>query len=292
MAVSGKRRYRFEIASRDVIRIDPMSSHLRRLVETCREVVTRGSERGPTSERAYYAHCLLAKATMHGKSIVTLCDSSLAAGELPDVGAICVLARCIIEARNVAAYLLESNISKNEAHFRLRLLGLNQAVDLTRVNRGLQTSRSDFWSEHSATFCREALEGNAAFCALDADHRKSLLRGRTPFQHTRYQGKRPLSAMQESAVYNLLSHSAHSFGLGLAPFAGYGSATPAGLSNSFAIATSAAVIYLSDCAKRYRVFRRQAVGVLSEEQMLLLEKAADSSHLISLLAVIRAKATH
>jgi hypothetical protein len=85
------------------------------------------------------------------------------------VGGICVLARCLIEVRNASAYLLESNISKDEAHLRLHLVGLNQSVDMQRVNKGLETSRTDFWTEHSITYSREELAKNPNFVALDTD---------------------------------------------------------------------------------------------------------------------------
>jgi hypothetical protein len=152
------------------------------------------------------------------------------------------------------------------------------------------TSRDDFWSDFGVEHDRKELEGNPVFAALDADHKKALLRGKSPFQHARYRGRRPLPLAQESAIYTLLSHSAHSFGFGLSPFAGYGKATPAGRSNSFFIATATAELYLADTLKTYRTFRRRAIGRLSDDQLALVEQSADPANLLALFKRIRAGA--
>lgn len=157
-----------------------MTTEFRTLTDVIQAIAKRGTDAPPTTERAYYAHCLFTKASLHARSIVSLCDSSLQREEQPDVGGICVLARCLIEVRNATSYLLESNISKNEAHLRLHLVSLNQSVDLLRVTRGLETNRDDFWSEHSITYSRGELAGNPIFAALDPNQKKYLLRGKSP----------------------------------------------------------------------------------------------------------------
>lgn len=267
-----------------------MTIDFRTLTDLSQAIATRGTNSPPTTERAYYAHCLFMKASLHARSIVSLCDAALERDEQADVGGICVLARCLIEVRNAAAYLLEVNISKAEAHLRLRLVGLNQSIDMQRINKGLEASRTDFWTEHSITYSREELAKNPAFLALDSDHRKHLLRGKNPYLHSRYRGARPLSITQESAIYTLLSHSAHAFALGLSGFAGYGRATPAGTLNSFRIATLAAQLYLADTAKTYCKFRRRAVGKLGEDERALLEQCSEPAAMNSMLKGIRAAA--
>lgn len=265
-----------------------MKVDFRTLSASCQAIVKRGTDVPPTTERAYYAHCLFTKATLHARSIVSLCDSSLQNNEQVDVGAICVLARCILEIRNAASYLLEHNISKEEAHLRLHLVGLNQSVDLLRVTKGLETSQDDFWSEHSITHSRRELERNPIFVALDVDHKKNLLRGKSPYQHSRYRGKRPLNTVHESAIYTLLSHSAHAFGLGLSGFAGHGKATPAGTVNLFLIAIQISQIYLADTARTYCRFRRRALDKLSDIDIITLEQASNPTSLLKLLKDIRA----
>ena len=268
-----------------------MTTEFRTLTDVIQAIAKRGTDAPPTTERAYYAHCLFTKASLHARSIVSLCDSSLQREEQPDVGGICVLARCLIEVRNATSYILESNISKNEAHLRLHLVSLNQSVDLLRVTRGLETNRDDFWSEHSITYSRGELAGNPIFAALDPNQKKYLLRGKSPFQQSRYRGKRPLSAIRESAIYTLLSHSAHAYALGLSGFAGYGSATPADTLNSFLIATQAAQIYLADTARTYCRFRRRALGKLTDKEASLFERCSEPIALNHLLKDIRAGVT-
>ena len=267
-----------------------MATDFRTLTDFSQAVAKRGTDSPPTTMRAYYAHCLFVKASLHARSIVSLCDTALERDEQADVGGVCVLARCLIEVRNASAYLLESNISKDEAHLRLHLVSLNQSIDMQRVNKGLETSRTDFWTEHSITHSRQELAANSSFVALDLEHRKNLLRGKSPYLHSRYRGARPLSVAQESAIYTLLSHSAHAFALGLSGFAGYGRATPAGTLNSFRIATLSAQIYLADTAKTYFKFRRRALGKLAEDENLLLEQSSDPAAMNTLLKDIRSAA--
>lgn len=267
-----------------------MTTYFRNLADLSQNLAKRGTDSPPTTERAYYAHCLFMKASLHARSIVSLCEAALERKEQADVGGVSMLARCLIEVRNAAAYLLEVNISKDEAQLRLRLVGLNQSIDMQRVNKGLETSRTNFWTEYSVDFSRKELARNPAFQALDTDHRKYLLRGKSPYLHSRYRGTRPLSIAQESAIYTLLSHSAHAFALGLSGFAGYGRATPAGTLNSFRIATLTAQLYLADTAKTYCKFRRRALGNLEKDERKLLERSSDPTAMKELLKDICASA--
>ena len=52
-----------------------MASDFRSLVELCQSLVSRGAEAAPTTERGYYGHGHFAKATLHARSIVLLCDA-------------------------------------------------------------------------------------------------------------------------------------------------------------------------------------------------------------------------
>jgi hypothetical protein len=260
----------------------------RQLVDFTQAIAKKGSSSQPTTERAYYAHCLLVKASLHARSMVSLFDSASGKKELYDVGALCVLARCLIEVRHAAAYLLESNISKEEAHLRLNLVGLNGAVDLLRVSKGLNTSSDDFLSEHSIRYFRNEISSNSIFLSLDDAQKKMLMIGKWPFQRKRYHGARPLKFTQESAIYTLLSHSAHAFSLGLSGYAGYGSATPAGTVNSFMIAMLTSQIYLADLVKTYCKFRRRSIGKLSLDDSDLLDRCSSVSELNLQLDQIRA----
>lgn len=268
-----------------------MASTFRDLTQLCQSLVARGIEVVPTTERSYYGHGHFAKVTLHARSIVLLCNAWTEGKEQTDVGAICVLSRCIIEVRNALAYLLEHNISPNEAHLRLHLVALNHSVDLLRVNKGLDTGKDMFWHEHGVQHSRKELESNPVFNSLDAVHKKNLLRGKSPFQQLRYKGIRPLSTTHESAIYTLLSHSVHSFSLGLTASFGHGTASPSGAVNSFLIATRAAQIYLADSARIYCRFRRRAIGKLSEQEANCIHESLDPAPLVTILRSIRAGAS-
>lgn len=262
-----------------------------KLAALCEELSERGSESRPTTERTFYAHCLLLKARLHAQSIVVLSDPRATDSPLLDVSAICVLARCLIEIRNVGSYLLERNISKDEAHLRLHLLALNHSVDALRIDRALHIDDQNMWASPAIEFARKKLTENRIFAALDPDHRKNLLRGKSPYQFSRYQGHRPLSASQEAGIYTLLSQSTHSYSLVLTSFAGFGDAAPSGRANSYRIAMLAAQIYLADFLQTYCTFRRRAIGRLTTEQATLITQASDIEPLKQALSRIRHGAT-
>lgn len=143
------------------------------------------------------------------------------------------------------------------------------------------------WGQHAIAFSRKELEKNEIFAALDEQHKKNLLRGKSPYQFSRYGGDRPISTSQEAGIYTLLSQSAHSFSLGLTGFAGFGDAAPTGRLNSYRVAVLAAQIYLADFIKTYCNFRRRAIGNLTAEQTTLLERASDSKPLKQMLSSLR-----
>lgn len=181
------------------------------VVETCERLLNRAESAGRYSSRTFYGHGLFLKATLHGRSMLELVSSS----ESTDVGAICVLARCIMEIHNAATYFLEERLSKDEAHMRLHLFLLNHSTNLKRIHEHLGTAKSDFWVSGSIRWSVTELEKNPVFAALDELHRKNLLRGKSPYLHGRYSGSRLVSKTVESGLYTLFSQSAHSFALGL-----------------------------------------------------------------------------
>lgn len=267
-----------------------LRNRLSQLVVLCEALIERGAAVGRTSERAYYAHGYFAKSTLHARSVFVLLAQLNTESRGIDIGAICVLARCIIEIRNASAYLLEHSISKPEAHLRLHLVGLNHATDLLRLGKGLDTIKSSHLNEFALAFEKLELQSNEIFKSLDEPHQRQLLRGRSPFQFSRYRGPRPLSQAKESGLYTLLSQSAHSFSLGLTSVSGGGQATASGARNAAQIAVESAILYLADTALIYCRFRNRAVGQLAEKERLLLTEAASSVRFLRLLESIKTKA--
>jgi hypothetical protein len=265
-----------------------LRDRLSRLTVLCESLIKRGAAVSRTSERAYYAHGYFSKSTLHARSILVLVAELDEENKSIDIGAICVLARCIVEIRNASAYLLEHSISKPEAHLRLHLVGLNHATDLLRLGKGLDTIKSSQWSDFAIAFEKRELESNSIFKTLDEPHRKQLLKGRSPFQFSRYSGERPLAPAQESGLYTLLSQSAHSFSLGLSSVSGGGQATASGAYNATRIAIEAAILYLADTALTYCRFRNRAVGKLNEKERVLLGESVSPHRFHRVLASIKA----
>ncbi len=186
-------------------------SQLEEVVLTCEAIRERASKTSPSSWRVYYAAGFFDKATLHGRSLVSLVNLFRGEKHPLDISGICVLSRCILEVHNASSYLFEPGISKDELELRHRLFLLNHSADLKKINEGFgikdNDTRSSFnhialqWSE-------DELQKNPVFQSLDDPHRKALLKGKSPYLTARYARKKPLTRSVESAAYNLFSHNA------------------------------------------------------------------------------------
>lgn len=251
-----------------------------RVVDICECLIERAQNAGKHSSRTYHGHGLFLKAVLHGRSMLTLIVSN----GVTDVGAVCVLARCVMEAGNAAMYLLENGLSKDEAHLRLHLLLLNHSTDLQRIHVYLGTNGNS-WSTMSRHWSLSELARNPIFTAQDDLHRKNLLRGKAPYLHNRYAGPRLITKAVESGLYTLFSQSTHSLSLGL-PLGG-GQITPVGSDNSLMLAADVGALYLSSFAPIYWRLRHKAIKILHSEERAFLRDQSSSSYLIARLEKIK-----
>jgi len=260
----------------------PQKHPLRNVVEICEQMLSRARESTTRSSRALYGHSLFSKAVQHGRSIVTL-----ASGEPEiDVGAVCVLSRCIMEVHKAASYFLEAGLSKDEAHMRLHLFLLNHSTDLGKIHDRLDTAKSDSWHYLGRKWSLSELAKNPVFMSLDKKYKENLERGKSPYLHVRYSGQELLPRNIESGLYTLFSHSAHSFSLGLQEVGG-GSATPCGTVNSFFLAADSASLHLASFGLLYWRVRNKAIKHISLQDKKTLEEAASPTHLMKRLDTIR-----
>lgn len=256
-------------------------SNLNQVVQTCEAMRKRSLRAHTSSWRTYYAKGYFEKATFHGRSIVSLIDIFRSNKQPLDIAGVCVLSRCILEVHNAATYLLEFGLSKAESELRYHLFRLNRSSDLKKINIGFGIKDSDDRSSFNAVALErlhDELQSNVIFQSLDEPHRKSLLKGKSPYLAARYTGKKPLPRNIESAAYNLFSHNVHSFSLGLSPMH-EGCATPAGGANRSFLAIELATIYMSNIALLYWRLRSKAIKTLTDQERDVLIKGASTVYL-------------
>jgi len=238
------------------------------------------------SWRSLYARGFFDKARLHISSLVLLIKSGAEnSGKHFDIGGICSLARCIIEAHNAYYYLLEPLLDSDEQEFRHDLFLANQTSDLERIQSELGIPPDEF-----GTFFRQAslsrtlarLEQNPSFQGLPPDKKRKARAGRSPYLTDRYGGKRPLPPNIESAIYKLLSHSVHSFGLGINPFAN-GRNTAAGGLNVIALSLDSSLIYGARIAKKYLTARHKAMPSISDSDRTVIMELCSPQELELLL---------
>lgn len=249
------------------------------LVVICEGMVERASAASTSTWRAYYGHGFFEKATLHGRSIAALLGALRTEKPSVDISGVCTLSRCIIEVHNAFAYLSEPGLSHDESELRHQLFLLNHASDLKKINAEVGIGASDdraLFIDVSHRWASDKLEKNPIFQSLDEAHRKTLLRGKSPYLVARYKGKRPLPHGVESAAYKLFSHNVHSYSLGLSPLHG-GQETPAGGINMLILAVELAILYLATIALHYWRLRSRAVRSLSKSDKEFLLSSSSSA---------------
>jgi hypothetical protein len=231
-----------------------------------------------------YGHSLFAKAVKHGRSILILSDLD---NEV-DIGAVCTLTRCIMEIQKAASYFLEFNLSKEESNMRLHLLLLNHSSDLGKINDNLGTSGSSSLHKTFRDVHLVGLQKNPIFSSFEDKHQKNLLRGKSPYLHSRYSGSKVLPLNIESGLYTLFSQSVHSFSLGLTDLVD-GSASPAGAYNSYMLAIEATSLYLASFALSYLRVRHRTFKDFPSRKRIALENLATPESLMKHLQEIKMK---
>lgn len=253
------------------------ASRLEELVSVCEAAERASSSVKPSSSRTHYAALYFSKAVLHGRSVCSLLGE-IKARRYADVAGISALARTLIETHNVFLYLSESGLSPDELEFRVQLAQLNQAVDLIRISEALGWNSEEvlFWQRAVRDQARSSLETNPVLLALPEKERAHLLQGRSPYLKNRRKAVGPVQPEVESAVYNLLSHNVHAYGLS-SSYAG--SATPAGSANTLFLAVEMSCIYLANLMLRYRAVRPRAIPPLSEDRMRTIRDTLALTHL-------------
>ena len=248
------------------------------LVALAHSIKKRAARASISNARMLHASTIFAKGIQHGGSMCALFAHYRVGGELDGAG-ICALARALIESHNVLLYLTEPGISKDEQELRLHLMYFNQTMDQMRIGDALgitTAERRDPFQTISRDYSLGELKRNQVFLKLDAKQQDHLLRGRSPFLMSRYDGPRPVSKNVESAVYNLFSHNVHTFGLAATPG---GSATPAGFANMVILAVEVSAIFLAHMVRHYQRIRARAVGRLAKSEKAQIENVLSLSRL-------------
>lgn len=262
-----------------VIRI----THLRGVLEVCDAVRERSKNSSISSEKILYSRSLFNKGLLHGHSLVSLLENAIKDRDLADIAGMCAISRCLIEVHNAFCYLTEKGIGKPEKEFRLAVLSLNHSTDAIRIGDALGNNGNTPYADLNLTildWAKGKLRVNEIFKNLEGKQQKHLLRGRSPYSSLEYMGDRPVRKEIESAVYNLFSHNAHSYALGLHGAFG-GRDTPAGQFNQVFLAVEFGLIYLSHIAIRYWNLRFNAIRKLTKQEKEILETGSSIKNFLN-----------
>jgi hypothetical protein len=237
----------------------------------------------PTTFRTHYAEEIYNSFILHLKSLIRLLPEK---EENPilvlDPSSLATITRMIIEIHNVFQYLCEKGIEESEFKFRIWLYDFHYHTQIIKILNQLEfddNATRNFWLTASSNIAERELKNNAFFKSLDSKTQNDLLKGKKAYFWKSYNPKnRPLPKHVESAIYNLLSNSVHSFPLGISNQRSINSGHLNTESLLF-ITTEAAIIYSASLTKSYVGLRAKLTKELTIEERKYVKQLSKSNQI-------------
>lgn len=221
----------------------------------------------PTTLRAAQAEKISEKVLLHCNSIIKLFDMAQEDYSELDIALIASAARNIMDSGNVYFYVTERGISEEEVQFRYNLQIVNyekNVKDIFRKLKFLMDSYKMRLLDHD--FVIKEIKETSIYSEADENEKKRILSGK-PFFRRKSTGI--FSLETESAIFNILSNSIHSFYIGLSN----NSINRSLVFNSYIdpvmlciISVETAMIYTANILYDYLQLRKQLGRTLAREE--------------------------
>lgn len=261
---------------------------LNELYEIWKKIKTYGEDRPPSVLRTAQAEKILEKVLLHCRSIIRLFDVVLDDCTEADIALIASAARNIMDSGNVYFYVTERGISEEEVNFRYNLQIMNYDRNIKDISKKLEFPQDCFrmWLlDHD--FVIDEIKESSIYRDANEQDRKRILSGKQFFKK-----KRPgiFTTEMESAIFNLLSNSVHSFYIGLsnnsvnksAVFMSYIDAVMLCM-----ISVETAVVYMANILNDYLQLRKQLVKALTAEEKKKIKELMSTEYIETYLEAQR-----
>ena len=221
----------------------------------------------PTTLRAAQAEKISEKVLLHCNSIIKLFDMAQEDYSELDIALIASAARNIMDSGNVYFYVTERGISEEEVQFRYNLQIMNYEKNVKDIFRKLKFPMDSYKMrllDHD--FVIKEIKETSIYSEADENEKKRILSGK-PFFRRKSTGI--FSLETESAIFNILSNSIHSFYIGLSN----NSINRSLVFNSYIdpvmlciISVETAMIYTANILYDYLQLRKQLGRTLAREE--------------------------
>lgn len=252
---------------------------LRKLVELNNLVAKKVQDSNVHSSRVLNSLFLLEKSRKHIESLLILIESKKDKLHEIDLSALCVLSRVIIETHNVSSYLCKQKLSSGEHEFRYLLYLLSAEMDDMKIYKELGFTNREL-GMNLDEYYRNELNKNKYFQQLPEKQKIHFLEGRSPYNSLKDKVDRPIAPNIESAIYNLFSHSIHSFQLsiGVNKFM-LADSVLCSAKNLIFLSIEISLIYGGTTLLKYTKMRHNALKTLTQKNKLDIESIIDTTNL-------------
>ena len=221
----------------------------------------------PTTLRAAQAEKISEKVLLHCNSIIKLFDMAREDYSELDIALIASAARNIMDSGNVYFYVTERGISEEEVQFRYNLQIMNYEKNVKDIFRKLKFPMDSYKMQLlDHDFVIKEIKETSIYSEADENEKKRILSGK-PFFRRKSTGI--FSLETESAIFNILSNSIHSFYIGLSN----NSINRSLVFNSYIdpvmlciISVETAMIYTANILYDYLQLRKQLGRTLAREE--------------------------
>lgn len=253
---------------------------LKELYDIGKKVSLITENKRATTLRTAEAEKIVEKALLHCKSIIKLFFIGLNDYTELDFALIASAARNIMDCGNVYFYISERGISEEEVNFRYNLQLLNYDKNIKDIFRKFGFSLDSFKMRlNDFGFVIKEIKNSSIYLKASNNEKSMILSGKQYFKRKRIG---IYSQDLESAVYNMLSNSVHSFYIGLSN----NSIKTPGVFASYIdslmlciVSIETALIYTANILNDYLLLRRQLSRKVTKEERDKIKRLMSTEYL-------------
>lgn len=259
---------------------------LKDLYEIGKKVSLITENKRATTLRSAEAEKIVEKVLLHCNSIIQLFCIGLKDYTELDFALIASASRNIMDCGNVYFYIAERGISEEEVNFRYNLQILNYDKNLKDIFRKFNFSMNSFKMRlNDFSFIREEIKNSSIYLNASNNEKNMILSGKQFFKRKRVG---IFSQDLESAIFNMLSNSVHSFYIGLSNNSIKAPGVFASYIDSLMlciVSIETTLIYTANILNDYLLLRKQLNKKLTKEERDKIKRLMSTEYLINYLNI-------
>lgn len=260
------------------IRLD----ELKTLYDIGKKVSLITDNKRATTLRSAEAEKIVEKVLLHCNSIIKLFYMGLNDYSELDFALIASAARNIMECGNVYFYISERGISEEEVNFRYNLQLLNYDKNVKDIFKKFGFPMDSFKMKlNDFGFIIKEIKNSSIYLNANNDEKSMILSGKQFFKRKRVS---IFDQDLESAIFNLLSNSVHSFYIGLSN----NSIRTPGVFASYIdslmlciISIETSLVYTANILNDYLLLRRQLSKNVTKEERDKIRELMSTEYLVN-----------